>query len=65
MRRSFYIYFAEVLVPQPSDWVRQSMPFSYLSLEATSNDGQAHNVQVYSDISGGNVMFRFNELIGS
>ncbi|EIM84853.1 uncharacterized protein STEHIDRAFT_60541 [Stereum hirsutum FP-91666 SS1] len=37
---------------EPGDYVRQSMPFSYLYLEATSNDGKAHSVQVYSDISG-------------
>ncbi|KZT10663.1 uncharacterized protein LAESUDRAFT_343786 [Laetiporus sulphureus 93-53] len=36
---------------EPSDWVRQSIPFSYLVLEAQSNDGEAHDVQVYSDIS--------------
>ncbi|GBE81170.1 Glutaminase A [Sparassis crispa] len=37
---------------EPSDLVRQSMPFSYVALDATSNDGKPHNVQVYSDISG-------------
>ncbi|KAJ3854470.1 hypothetical protein EV368DRAFT_36676 [Lentinula lateritia] len=36
---------------EPSDWVKQSLPFIYLSLEAESIDGQAHDVQVYSDIS--------------
>ena len=36
---------------QPSDWVKQSFPFSYLSLEATSIDGEAHSVQVYSEIT--------------
>lgn len=38
---------------EPSDWVKQSLPFIYLSLEATSIDGQSHDVQVYSDISAG------------
>ncbi|KAE9404337.1 DUF1793-domain-containing protein, partial [Gymnopus androsaceus JB14] len=36
---------------EPSDWVKQSLPFIYLSLEATSIDRQSHDVQVYSDIS--------------
>lgn len=49
------MYFvALILIPhQPSDLVRQSMPFSYLSMTAESNDGNAHDVQVYSDVSGG------------
>jgi len=38
---------------QPGDWVKQSIPFSYLALSAKSLDGAAHTVQVYSDISGG------------
>ncbi|EKM54251.1 uncharacterized protein PHACADRAFT_146023 [Phanerochaete carnosa HHB-10118-sp] len=37
---------------EPTDPVKQSFPFSYVSLTATSNDGQPHAVQVYSDISG-------------
>ncbi|KAI9433017.1 hypothetical protein H4582DRAFT_2188442 [Lactarius indigo] len=37
---------------EPGDWVKQSIPFSYLALSAKSLDGAAHNVQVYSDISG-------------
>ncbi|EPT04923.1 hypothetical protein FOMPIDRAFT_1057715 [Fomitopsis schrenkii] len=36
---------------EPQDWVRQSMPLSYLALEASSTDGRSHDVQVYSDIS--------------
>ncbi|KAI0930164.1 hypothetical protein AcV5_006948 [Taiwanofungus camphoratus] len=36
---------------EPSDWIRQSIPFSYLAFEATSSDGRPHDVQVYSDIS--------------
>lgn len=36
---------------QPADPVNQSLPFSYLSVAAASNDGQSHTVQVYSDIS--------------
>ncbi|KAH9063195.1 hypothetical protein EDB87DRAFT_1558516 [Lactarius vividus] len=37
---------------EPGDWVKQSIPFSYLALTANSLDGAPHNVQVYSDISG-------------
>ncbi|RPD75338.1 DUF1793-domain-containing protein [Lentinus tigrinus ALCF2SS1-7] len=36
---------------EPSDWVNQSIPFSYVSVEAQSLDGAAHDVQMYSDIS--------------
>ncbi|KAI9434461.1 hypothetical protein H4582DRAFT_779038 [Lactarius indigo] len=36
---------------EPGDWVKQSIPFSYMSLTAKSLDGAAHAVQVYSDIS--------------
>ncbi|KAI0290746.1 hypothetical protein B0F90DRAFT_1652294 [Multifurca ochricompacta] len=37
---------------EPKDWVRQSIPFSYLAFTAKSLDGAAHAVQVYSDVSG-------------
>jgi hypothetical protein len=43
---------------KPADLVRQSMPFSYVYVEATSLDGKAHHVQVYSDVSGGNARLR-------
>ncbi|PCH43484.1 hypothetical protein WOLCODRAFT_103601 [Wolfiporia cocos MD-104 SS10] len=36
---------------EPSDWSKQSMPFSYMAVNASSSDGQAHEVQLYSDIS--------------
>ncbi|KAL7281476.1 hypothetical protein ACG7TL_004791 [Trametes sanguinea] len=36
---------------EPSNWVLQSLPFSYVSLEAVAIDGQSHEVQLYSDIS--------------
>ncbi|KAJ7254983.1 hypothetical protein B0H12DRAFT_545654 [Mycena haematopus] len=36
---------------EPSDWVLQSFPFSYVYLDGTSIDGQPHSVQLYSDIS--------------
>ena len=38
---------------QPDDLARQSLPFTYLSLEAESQDSKTHNVQVYSDITAG------------
>ena len=38
---------------KPQDWVKQSIPFSYMAFTATSTDGAAHNLQVYSDVSGG------------
>nr|VWP00989.1 Uncharacterized protein [Ganoderma boninense] len=36
---------------EPDDWVKQSIPFSYVSVEAESLDGNSYPVQVYSDIS--------------
>ncbi|KAI0746013.1 hypothetical protein C8Q76DRAFT_606683 [Earliella scabrosa] len=36
---------------EPDDWVKQSFPFAYVSIEATALDGATHDVQVYSDIS--------------
>ncbi|KAH9180840.1 hypothetical protein EDB89DRAFT_1840710 [Lactarius sanguifluus] len=35
------------------DWVKQSIPFSYMSLTAESLDGTAHAMQVYSDLNLG------------
>ena len=35
----------------PSDYVRQSLPYSYLDVEVHSLDGGSHDVQLYSDIS--------------
>ncbi|KAI1793781.1 hypothetical protein LXA43DRAFT_1122215 [Ganoderma leucocontextum] len=35
----------------PDDWVKQSIPFSYVSVEAQSLDGNSYPVQVYSDIT--------------
>ncbi|EMD33491.1 hypothetical protein CERSUDRAFT_108226 [Gelatoporia subvermispora B] len=37
---------------EPSDWVQQSLPFSYVSLEVASTDGLPHDVEAYADISG-------------
>ncbi|EIW62026.1 DUF1793-domain-containing protein [Trametes versicolor FP-101664 SS1] len=36
---------------EPSDPVNQSLPLSYYSVSAASNDGKAHSVQIYTDIS--------------
>lgn len=47
-RRCHAIYLL-ILSLQPEDWVKQSIPFSYLSLTAKSLDGAVHTVQVYSD----------------
>ncbi|KAK7026402.1 hypothetical protein VNI00_015637 [Paramarasmius palmivorus] len=38
---------------EPEDLALQSFPFGYVYVDATSSDGNAHNVQVYSDLSGG------------
>ncbi|KAH9007398.1 hypothetical protein EDB84DRAFT_1426288 [Lactarius hengduanensis] len=35
------------------DWVKQSIPFSYMTLTAESLDGTAHAMQVYSDLNLG------------
>ncbi|EMD33464.1 hypothetical protein CERSUDRAFT_118047 [Gelatoporia subvermispora B] len=37
---------------EPSDWIQQSLPFSYVSLEVVSTDGAPHNVEAYADING-------------
>ncbi|KAH9024050.1 hypothetical protein EDB85DRAFT_2119040 [Lactarius pseudohatsudake] len=36
---------------EPGNWVKQSIPFSYLSLTAITLDGEAHAVQVHSHLS--------------
>ncbi|KAL1945995.1 hypothetical protein VTO73DRAFT_1997 [Trametes versicolor] len=37
---------------EPSDWVLQSFPFSYVYFEAASLDGRPHTIQVYSELTG-------------
>ncbi|KAF9007841.1 hypothetical protein BDQ17DRAFT_1323784 [Cyathus striatus] len=37
---------------EPSNLVRQSLPFAYLYIDAWSLDGQSHSVQFYSDMTG-------------
>ncbi|KAH8978673.1 hypothetical protein EDB92DRAFT_1956211 [Lactarius akahatsu] len=36
---------------EPGNWVKQSIPFSYLSLTTITLDGEAHAVQVHSNLS--------------
>ncbi|GJJ14574.1 hypothetical protein Clacol_008839 [Clathrus columnatus] len=36
---------------EPTDLVKQSLPFSYLAVTVQSTDGNSHHVQVYTDIS--------------
>ena len=38
---------------KPDDWVKQSMPFAYLSLEASALDDASHSVQLYSEVTAG------------
>ena len=41
----------EFLSPMtPDDLIRQSLPFSYLSITAVSSDGGEHDVKIYTDI---------------
>ncbi|KAL5494579.1 hypothetical protein ACEPAI_40 [Sanghuangporus weigelae] len=37
---------------EPTDLVRQSLPFSYYTMSASSLDGNSHQLRMYSDISG-------------
>jgi len=48
---TFNVYMRVDLKPQ--DWIKQSIPFSYMVFTANSTDGASHAVQVYSDVSGG------------
>ncbi|VDC04719.1 unnamed protein product [Peniophora sp. CBMAI 1063] len=36
---------------EPDDLVKQSIPASYLSLDALATDGRSHSIQVYTDIT--------------
>ncbi|KAJ7831647.1 hypothetical protein B0H13DRAFT_1734851 [Mycena leptocephala] len=37
---------------EPSNWTRQSFPFSYVYVDGKATDGKQHSIQLYSDISG-------------
>ena len=39
-----------------SDPILQSLPLSYVAVEAASNDGSPHHVQLYLDITGGTLV---------
>lgn len=43
----------------PKDFKRQSLIFSYLSVDVSSKDGQDHEVQLYTDISAGKFLIVF------
>ena len=51
--RFYYFQCLQAHYLKPGDWVKQSIPFSYLAFTANSLDGASHAVQVYSDVSGG------------
>ncbi|KAH9957083.1 hypothetical protein BC827DRAFT_1227395 [Russula dissimulans] len=38
---------------EPGDWVRQSIPFTYLSLNLNVTDGEAHDIQCYVHMQSG------------
>ncbi|KAJ3517821.1 hypothetical protein NLJ89_g243 [Agrocybe chaxingu] len=49
----FNVTYLSPVEEQPSDWVRQSFPFSYVSIDTVwSTDGQEHQVQFYLDTTG-------------
>ncbi|KAL0061610.1 hypothetical protein AAF712_011527 [Marasmius tenuissimus] len=56
---------------EPEDLVLQSFPFGYVLVDVASNDGEAHRVQVFSDLSGewlssaGSVPIQWNTSISS
>ncbi|KAF8901959.1 hypothetical protein CPB85DRAFT_1438878 [Mucidula mucida] len=37
---------------EPEDLVLQSLPFTYLYIDAKSRDGSQHSIQLYSDVTG-------------
>jgi hypothetical protein len=41
----------------PTDYKRQSLVFSYMEVDVSSNDGSDHKVQIYTDISAGALRF--------
>ena len=49
--------YEHVYLPNPffaqTDLVLLSLPLAYVALEASSNDGRPHDVQVYLDVTGG------------
>ena len=49
----FHLLRMPTYLSKPADWVKQSIPFSYIAFTAKSLDGLAHALQVYTDVSGG------------
>ena len=56
----FCATFTHLLSPQPGDLVKQSLPFSYITLTAAVNDGKPHLVGLYTDITAGWVSGNFS-----
>jgi len=52
LRTTGYVVTIDLTLTQPTDLVNQSIPFSFLSVQVSTNDGQPHKVQLYTDISG-------------
>ena len=50
---SFCFKHRHTSLSKPQDWVKQSIPFSYIAFTANSMSGIARKLQVYTDISGG------------
>ncbi|KAF8992673.1 hypothetical protein BDQ17DRAFT_1432228 [Cyathus striatus] len=37
---------------EPDDWIKQSFPFTYYYIDIATSDGMAHDIQLYTDITG-------------
>ncbi|KAI5120589.1 hypothetical protein M0805_002538 [Coniferiporia weirii] len=48
---------------EPTDLVRQSLPFSYFYMSAASLDGNPHNLRMYSDVTGDFIAGSGSEII--
>ena len=46
-------------IPKLDDWTRHSLPFGHFFIDLWSTDGNNHNVQLYSDMSGGEYMSHY------
>lgn len=45
------------------DLTRQSLTFSYLEVEVASLDGENHDIQLYCDVTGGELPFLSSEIV--
>ena len=59
--QSFYLLLTQAF--KPGDWVKQSIPFSYLSLTAVSLDNSTHQFEVYSHISPSSCHYYGNSIL--